>query len=1130
LTVRGESRTRRELRRVRISPTIESLVSRTVRIQLLGAAAWSVGDARAVPLERRDAGVLAYLAIEGPSPRATLLDLLWPDTPRDAARNHLRQRLYRLKRAMGCEPVEGGELVALSDAIGVDARDAPPIATAGDLLASVDYADCPRFDNWLSQQRDRMRRAHCDALITKASELEHEGKLAEALALADRLVATVPLEEHAHQRLMRLHYLSGDRAAAIGAFERCERLLKDELGARPGAETVALLKIVESAASAPVPTVAKPTPPSLRKPPRLIGRARELATLSAACDAGRVPIVVGAGGIGKSRLLSEWASHFDRPIVVRARPGDATAPYALLARWLRAIDQRDTTALSHAQPDALAAVLPERAASAPAARVTTSAIRSACECVLTASLQRGLTACIVDDLHWADAASLELFQHLLLADSLERCRWALACRPDDSNNTAVATLTAALSEANRLVVVTLAPLDTQHIAELVDSLALPDVVGDELAPPLARHTGGNPLFVLETLKQAFASGFDGRQLPRPLGVVESIDHAVSRLSPGAQSLVRVAAAAGADFSVGLAEAVLRTNALALADAWRELEAAQLIDGNAFVHDLVHAAVLNRVPQPILRHLYGAVADFIADTHNEPARIADLRLAAGDDARGAPALVAAADAARRAGRFIEAAQRCEQAARAYDRLGDDKQAFVQLYRGFDDLTTHASRGLYEPLVVELERRARTDSQRAMAALARAQVASLDGDWDAMASALAEAIPAARRCGDRVLEAEASFGSGIVSHSRGEFGDSADQIDAAVHLLDDIGDGVRQAEMRGSLARVLYLLGRIAEASAQLGKAIPLLRDAHVTNELAADVGFRALLALEMGNVGDALDLARQSCELLERAEAAPHEWLTAIGDRARVLAAASRYAEALDLIATTRADPRFERTPTQARLIETEAAILFELGRASQASRLLEPLEATDGGVVGYRGSRAVVALQGHALQTRRVSAELLDRARERVSGVPQRCRYAALASPHLPASDALLLCASALELAEGLGLRAHLPGLLAGHADALQRAQQHEEARRCALRAMRLLDATTPLVYRGSIWLLLHDVLTAIGDAQSAREVLLQASEWLHRAARQSVPAAYRDSFLGRNAVNRELLIRAMRADITAGE
>jgi tetratricopeptide (TPR) repeat protein len=396
---------------------------------------------------------------------------------------------------------------------------------------------------------------------------------------------------------------------------------------------------------------------------------------------------------------------------------------------------------------------------------------------------------------------------------------------------------------------------------------------------------------------------------------------------------------------------------------------------------------------------------------------------------------------------------------------------------------------------------------------------------MAIALTKALAAARRCGDRTLEAEASFGLGIVSHSRGDLGESIERMDAAVNLLEA---GVRQAEMRGSLARVLYLLGRIGEASTQLDKAFPVLCDAHVTNELAANTGFRALLALEAGDAGAALDLGSQSRTLLDQAEAGPHEWLTAIGDRARVLAIANRYAEALDLIEATRADPRFEQMHTHARLVETQAMIFFELGRGSQATHLLAPLDALDAGIVGYRGSRAVTALQGESLQARVIRGDTLERTQELLTGVSQRCRYAALAAPHMPPPTALALCTSALELAEGLGLKAHLPALLASQADAMRRDQRHDDARRAAQRSIRLLDATTPLIYRGIIFLILHDVLSDVEDAEAAREVLLQACEWLHRTARHNVPPAYRDSFLGRNAVNRELLLRALRANIPA--
>ena len=396
--------------------------------------------------------------------------------------------------------------------------------------------------------------------------------------------------------------------------------------------------------------------------------------------------------------------------------------------------------------------------------------------MLAAALERGLSACIVDDLHCADAASFELFAHLMLADSVERLSLG-AGTPAGGRRRGSGQPRGRARRIHRLVVIKLAPLDEARIAELVDSLALPDVVGERLAAPLARHTGGNPLFVLETLKQAvIGGGFDGGRLPRPLGVIESIERGLAGLSAPAQSLVQVAAVAGPEFSVKLAEAVLATTALSLAEAWRELEAAQLIDGEAFVHDLVHEAVLGWVPQPIRRHLYGAVAGFLAERSGEPARIADLWLAAGDDEHAAPALVAAADAARRAGRFWKPGSEANRphaptiASDATRRRSTSCIARSTIFR-----RPELAFGLRAPRP-RARRSGAQRQQRAMAAIARAQVANLAGDWSVMETALGGALVAARRCNDHALEAEARFGCGVLLHYRGEFArvDRADRL--------------------------------------------------------------------------------------------------------------------------------------------------------------------------------------------------------------------------------------------------------------------------------------------------------------------------------------------------------------------
>ena len=109
---------------------------------------------------------------------------------------------------------------------------------------------------------------------------------------------------------MRLHYLRGDRSAAIAAFEVFERRLKDELGARPAAETIELLDTIERSA-ARVPTRRAIVPASLLRPPRLVGRDGASSRAGARLARRRVFALLGEAGIGKSRLLSDFGAGYD---------------------------------------------------------------------------------------------------------------------------------------------------------------------------------------------------------------------------------------------------------------------------------------------------------------------------------------------------------------------------------------------------------------------------------------------------------------------------------------------------------------------------------------------------------------------------------------------------------------------------------------------------------------------------------------------------------------------------------------------------------------------------------------------------------------------------------------------------
>ena len=86
-------------------------------------------------------------------------------------------------------------------------------------------------------QRERYRRLAIRGLAALSRAYEAKGDLAAALDAIDRALASDPLQEDLQRAALRLHYLSGDRAGAIRRYEALRKLLDEEMGVPPMAET-----------------------------------------------------------------------------------------------------------------------------------------------------------------------------------------------------------------------------------------------------------------------------------------------------------------------------------------------------------------------------------------------------------------------------------------------------------------------------------------------------------------------------------------------------------------------------------------------------------------------------------------------------------------------------------------------------------------------------------------------------------------------------------------------------------------------------------------------------------------------------------------------------------------------------
>lgn len=673
--------------------------------QVLGLAqVWGPSGQR-VRLERRAAALLAWLALEGPSPKFPLASLLWPDSPTATVRNNMRQLLRRLRLASGgAEWVEADvERLALGPCLSVDvarlkaaaqARDHArvletlPPEGGGPLLAGFDFDDCPELARWLDGARSAV-----EAWLRKAREAEIErhtarGDWAAALALAQAWVQQEPESEQAGCHLIRMYYLQGDRGAALATFERLRAVLSRELGVTPMPDTLALARQIEKGTLLPRPPSPSRAvlPLSVLRPPVLAGREQAWRQLEEGWRAGQLLFLSGEPGTGKSRLAEEFASTRGRWGRIEGRAGDQDIPFASGARAFRAqLARWPDVQLPEWVRAELSRILPELGAPRRLRplRSETDMLRfydAQVEALVLLHQHEAIS--IADDVQYWDQASAKAFVYAIsrlsgAGEGGARGPRFIDCYRQGELPPYARTHIQQLVDQGLALDLELGPLGPEEVRQLLAGLELPGA--EKHAEALSRYTGGNPLYIVETLKHLLETDSLSKdwpeRLPPPGRVGPLIRRRLERLSPLALQSAQLAALAGAHFKAALVPEVLQVPASAVHTALVELETAQVLMVERFSHDLVREAVLSSLPPSAARTLHGRLALVLENEGAIPLVLAHHWLEAGSQERALPHLLEAArseeqflpleqaaDHYARAALLMEAAGRTEEAAR------------------------------------------------------------------------------------------------------------------------------------------------------------------------------------------------------------------------------------------------------------------------------------------------------------------------------------------------------------------------------------------------------------------------------------------------------------------------------------
>lgn len=673
----------RRLRREMNVPLVTD--STPLCIRLHGTAKTRTAGSEAA-LERKQAAAIAWIATQGPTPRSRLAGLLWPDVPEARARGNLRQSLSKLRQLSGHSfVVADGGMLALAEGVSVE-----PPAPGTQWLDAFSYDDCAEFSAWLDAERTARRSERRQALLGDIRSATQRGALDHALQRADELMALDSESEEAYRALMEVFYLRGDRAAAIGVWDRCRDMLRSLYGVLPSAATQRFGQTLLDSSPAAVLSAASAIPVTLLRPPRFVGRVGVVASLVAAWRVGRTICVIGEGGVGKSRLLGEFAAAVGSCAIVCARPSDAVLPYASLSRLVLAAINRFTPPLDDETVEWAVRLLPQIAE--VCARPEPEPLRTAYErkraidglsSLLGACSVRGCAAFVFDDLQFADRASVETLQVLVESGDEVRgpmpARLVLGSRDEELPAHAHALL-ASLESARCLVTVRLGALAEAEALELLRSLDLPGFDPERQAPRLRRCVGGNPAFLLESVKLVAALGQLGsvdQELPIPPGIEAVVERRLALLSPAARHVAELAAIAGESFSVALAGRSLARSLPELGEPLRELEFRQVLYGRQFVHDVVASAVRRSVPAAVAELLNRFVAEQLEFSAGEPAVVAGHWQACGEWRRAGENFLAAAAKERRAVRSAELVHMLDAAADAFGRCSAQAARFDAL---------------------------------------------------------------------------------------------------------------------------------------------------------------------------------------------------------------------------------------------------------------------------------------------------------------------------------------------------------------------------------------------------------------------------------------------------------------------
>ena len=772
-----------------------------------------------------------------------------------------------------------------------------------DFMKGFTLRDSPDFDDWQFAQSEILKRELVHALERLVQGHRDQGEFQQAIEYVRRWIVVDPLDESAHRQLMDLYFHAGQQSAALRQYRVCLRILDQELGVPPLEETTQLYQAIrENRLSPVVVTPQRQTASSEGRgvqsgsptlPPReffgagqgsvypLVGRSVEWEALSQTYEAisadGFLMVVEGEAGIGKTRLAEEFLAEVKTrgaaTVSARCYEGEANLAYAPLVDALRRIvehgeeDGRRFDEISSEWIGEAARLLPELRAKykvladpppldSPGAQAR---FFEAISQVLLEACRGSVPGVLfIDDLQWADEASLDLLNYMVRRlrgrPQFIVATWRADQLPEGHR------LRLMLAEAQRSEVAALLPLkrlNREAMTELVSNISDEGTsITSDFEERLFNETDGLPFFFVEYLK-AITEPLE-TDWSMPTSVRELLLARLARVSQTGRQLLDTAAVIGRSFEYDTLriasgrsddETVVALEELLTLGLINEVGRTEPQDGLSFDfnHDQLRSLVYEEISLARRRLLHNRIADSLINHGIRGRRDADHASLiarhfhmAGQNATAAEYFETAGIHARSLFANAEAIAHFRLA------LQLDHEAIAGLHLAIGDL--QVLQGEYSQAQENYEIAA-ANCDRSEEALIERKLGGLyhrRGEWQLAESHFQAALDSLVEGKESTEQARLYSDWSLTAYHRGDAGRAQDMTNQALNIAETIGDQRAQAEAHNILGILARGRHNFDEAVYQLELSLQAAED---LSDPSARVAALNNLALALGDKGE-----------------------------------------------------------------------------------------------------------------------------------------------------------------------------------------------------------------------------------------------------------------------------------------